>query len=1453
MRDLHVIVNNKIATYLSRDGSIVCGNSDYRIVFSFDSEWESYEKKVARFIWNDEPMDIVFTGNVVSVPVLSNTERLAVGVYAGDLSTTTPAEIPCLLSVRCKHGHAEAEKEDVGGSLEYRLPIVTEGDEGKVLQVEDGVWKAKEPAFGAPMPVAYLYNGVELPPLPEWDKTAYPYAIIAEAYLDRGYVLWTCSEVIVAHENWMNTGNTMLRFNGVLTYYKSWKSDGTDGWNEHLSGDLTDENVSDGSLTNSPVLWVSFDMRNQENAVYLAASEPVPVYSGGTGGSADAVLYTPQTLTPEQQAQARANIGAEAAPEPTAYLYNGVELPKIPAVEGFEYAVIEYLDADAAVRGGQAARLILSSEPIWTYSAFQSGFKLRGNVQFYGFANDSLLWGLTFNMSQPYPPVNEWSKIGEEHYSERTAIIETAMAFNPIWANHDVYYEGASYSWPEASEPIPVYPESGSAVDAVLYTEQTLTPEQQKQAKKNLGIAETGEDAVQSVNGQTGDVQLSAADVGARPDDWIPTAQEVGALPNTYIPPNQTAEQVGADPKGTAASAVSQHNTADDSHNDIRLELKAINDRLTAFFDSDNQTLDELSEIVAYITSNKSLIDAITTSKVSVTDIINNLATNVANKPLSAAQGVVLKGLIDTLSGNLANYQPKGDYALRDELPAVPVKSVNGKTGDVSLGAADVKARPDSWMPTASDVGALSNSELPSAINTALAQAKASGEFDGKDGKDGKDYTFDPTAYGLPVLYLTGDTTGMSKDNEVTLGWTYGENSGSCTLKWQGSSSLAYEKKNYTIKFDNAFEAVEGWGSQKKYCLKANYIDHTHARNVVSAKLWGQIVASRSPSNSTLNACPNYGAVDGFPVVIALNGEFHGLYTFNIPKDGWMFNLGSGTQEAVICADENTPAVDLRVHSKVDGDDHELEYVTDENSAAWVATSLNCVIDMLVNSYGADLDTTIAQYLDWESAIDYYILTVIMDGRDMTGKNYIMATWNGSKWVFSAYDMDSTYGLHWDGSAILPPNEGVTFESFRRNRVMELIYRFKTNALKARYKQLRESVLSEYSIGLAFENFGCGIPSRLLDEDAKKWPSLPSTSVNTTDQILRWLHHRLAIVDKWVEELPAQETPVAPENRTDNVVSVSTDTDGSIFNSAGYKDGYTINNASDGTESEVVMDGCCITGFIPVTKENVIKVTTDHWNLSPTNSRIIFYDMDLKPMAYYTQHGFVGLFNGYTNATAILAKDKQSVTYNADGTTTLNIAYGANCTNLGYIRIRGVGKGANLAVIREGEIPEHAPDFEPEVQIDNWIPYSIDASGAIYNGTGYKDDTRATTNDPDVEETKTGMFQTGFIPLKMTDVIRVASDTWGTSPSNAKIVICNAQFKAMAHYTANGYVGTFNGYISGAESNVTSLKSKDLQSVTKGSDGFTTLNLVYGNECTDVAYFRYTGCGSGANAVIKLT
>lgn len=114
--------------------------------------------------------------------------------------------------------------------------------------------------------------------------------------------------------------------------------------------------------------------------------------------------------------------------------------------------------------------------------------------------------------------------------------------------------------------------------------------------------------------------------------------------------PSYTAAEVGADPSGTATARVSEHNTEATAHNDIRLLIQGLTDRLNALADSDDTTLDQMSEIVSYIKSNRTLIEAITTSKVSVADIIDNLTTNVTNKPLSAAQGVALKAMIDAIT-----------------------------------------------------------------------------------------------------------------------------------------------------------------------------------------------------------------------------------------------------------------------------------------------------------------------------------------------------------------------------------------------------------------------------------------------------------------------------------------------------------------------------------------------------------------------------------------------------------------------------------------------------------------------------------------------------------------------------------------------------------------------------------------------------------------------------------
>lgn len=99
MPNIRISVQNKIARARRSDGSIVCGNGDYTVQFSFDSEWEAHPQKTARFIWNDSYFDVDFVGDVCPVPTIGRASEVQVGVYVGALRTTTPAVIHCRPSV----------------------------------------------------------------------------------------------------------------------------------------------------------------------------------------------------------------------------------------------------------------------------------------------------------------------------------------------------------------------------------------------------------------------------------------------------------------------------------------------------------------------------------------------------------------------------------------------------------------------------------------------------------------------------------------------------------------------------------------------------------------------------------------------------------------------------------------------------------------------------------------------------------------------------------------------------------------------------------------------------------------------------------------------------------------------------------------------------------------------------------------------------------------------------------------------------------------------------------------------------------------------------------------------------------------------------------------------------------------------------------------------------------
>ncbi len=104
MNAIDIAIREKIATKIC-DTVYICGNSDFIVRFDFDEEWNDYEAKTVRFVTqNNEHVDVPFVGNECAVPVFSDVHNFRVGVFAGNLHTTTSAYVPCKKSILCGTG-----------------------------------------------------------------------------------------------------------------------------------------------------------------------------------------------------------------------------------------------------------------------------------------------------------------------------------------------------------------------------------------------------------------------------------------------------------------------------------------------------------------------------------------------------------------------------------------------------------------------------------------------------------------------------------------------------------------------------------------------------------------------------------------------------------------------------------------------------------------------------------------------------------------------------------------------------------------------------------------------------------------------------------------------------------------------------------------------------------------------------------------------------------------------------------------------------------------------------------------------------------------------------------------------------------------------------------------------------------------------------------------------------
>lgn len=398
----------------------------------------------------------------------------------------------------------------------------------------------------------------------------------------------------------------------------------------------------------------------------------------------------------------------------------------------------------------------------------------------------------------------------------------------------------------------------------------------------------------------------------------------------------------------------------------------------------------------------------------------------------------------------------------------------------------------------------------------------------------------EPQLMDMPRIYFSEGTLPTSK-TATTLKFDYysktAEYHGWAEIKCQGNSSMSYPKKNFTIKLFKDKAKTEklkidfkGWGKQSKFVLKANWIDITHARNVVSARIWGDIVKSRSSYTNLpelLRTSPNQGAIDGFPIVVYGNGYYQGRYTLNIPKDKWMSNMDDTLNTHCILCGENYGSGCFRALPVINGSDWTDEL--HDTVPSTIKTSWTNVIQFVMTSSDSEFKANLNNYIDVESTIDYLLYGIVSTGFDAFGKNQIYMTYDGVKWIASMYDMDSTWGLWWNGNSFVSNTYSrEEFQDFKDGTGNLLYIRLQSlfiTEVKARYAELRKTIFTYPYLVNKFEEFVQICPQDVVKEDYASttannaYTGIPSKTTNNIQQLRTNINARLTYVDSYINGL----------------------------------------------------------------------------------------------------------------------------------------------------------------------------------------------------------------------------------------------------------------------------------------------------------------------------------------------
>lgn len=362
------------------------------------------------------------------------------------------------------------------------------------------------------------------------------------------------------------------------------------------------------------------------------------------------------------------------------------------------------------------------------------------------------------------------------------------------------------------------------------------------------------------------------------------------------------------------------------------------------------------------------------------------------------------------------------------------------------------------------------------------------------------------------------------------------------TITLQGGYTIRYPKKSFTCHFtdtlwneDNGAELKIGdWVKQDAFHFKAFYTDFTRGLGEVGYKLFSQMVADRRPywerggyfEPSAARCFP-----DGFPCAVYLNGQFYGVFAWQLKKHRKNMNQQKA-QDGHIHLDGNlrdqyifrgriswnqfevrTPKTLYDYRGFAYNGDKPSELMDEQspnyNSSAdpdsiraakqLTAKTKRHIQAMSMYWYelndmeagGADKATMrkeIESRYDTEALTDYAVHYYFTRNGDGSVKNWQWFTYDGQRWAVTPYDLDQTFGIGLYGNIEPPyrPLERLTSGPFY------WIDHYYADDIAKRYAYLRRAGVLDYgNVVSLIDNWRQRVGDDLYDQEEQRWSSSP--------------------------------------------------------------------------------------------------------------------------------------------------------------------------------------------------------------------------------------------------------------------------------------------------------------------------------------------------------------------------